>query len=344
MIIPKPWTFRFVTAIALNFLTAVGVAIGQPAQGCIDPPTGMVSWWPGDANADDMVDGNQAVMVGDASFDDGKVGQAFSVNGTAGSFVEVPDSANLNFGSTSPITVDLWAFRSGSAPVQHIMGKRNDCGFSGFDINYQMGFASPGGLFFGAHQGSVSTGTDLPLHTWTHLAATFDGTTFRFYVNGQLSGTGTGTLGLTFPVPLRIGTSGTCHNFGQGFEGLIDELEIFDRALSAFEIQAMFNAGAAGKCRDSDGDGVPDEGDSCPASIVTPTVVIAGCDSHVTNTTLPSGCTIADSIQSCIAAAQNHGQFVSCVAHLANELRQEGFLTAKSKAALQRCAGFASLP
>jgi len=218
----------------------------QKSGSTIDP--GVVSWWPGDGNANDIIDGNPGTLKGGATFVVGKVEQAFSVDGNAGSFVEVPDAPNLNFGSTSPITVDLWAFRISTAPAQHIMGKRNDCGFSGLDINYQMGFDSRegAGLFFGAYQGSVSTGVDLPLNTWTHLAATFDGSTFRFYINGQLAGTGTGTLGQTFAVPLTIGTSGTCHQFGQGFGGLIDEVEIYNRALSASEIQAIYEAGNAG--------------------------------------------------------------------------------------------------
>lgn len=225
-------------------LTTFGSEGLAATPGTVAP--GVVSWWPADANVDDIIDGNPGTLIGAASFAAGQVDAAFSVNGNAGSFVEVPDAPNLNFGATSPLTVDLWAYRTSTAPTQHILGKRNDCGFSGFDINYQMGFDEDG-LFFGAHQGSVSTGVDLALATWTHLAGTFDGSTFRFYIDGQLAGTGTGTLGNTFAVPLRIGTSGTCHEFGQGFEGLVDEVEIYSRALSASEIQAIFQAGAAGK-------------------------------------------------------------------------------------------------
>ena len=86
----------------------------------------------------------------------------------------------------------------------------------------------------------------MPLGTWTHLAGTFDGATFRLYINGQLAGTAVGTLGPTFAVPLTIGTSGTCHTFGQGFGGFIDEVEIYNRALSASEIEAIFEAGSEG--------------------------------------------------------------------------------------------------
>jgi hypothetical protein len=45
---------------------------------------------------------------------------------------------------------------------------------------------------------------------------------------------------------------------------VIDEIEFYDRALSASEIQAIFDAGNAGKCKDADGDGLPGNGDNCP--------------------------------------------------------------------------------
>jgi hypothetical protein len=234
--------------VLLFVFPLVGHAVGPI---CAVPPAGLISWWPGDGNANDITDGNPGTLKGSATFVAGIVEQAFSVDGNAGSFVEVPDAPNLNFGSTSPMTVDLWAFRTGFAPAQHILGKRVDCG-SFEDIHYQMGLDTRegSGLFFGSYQGLVTTGADLPPNIWTHLAATFDGSTFRFYIDGQLAGTGTGTLGPTFAVSLTMGTSGTCHQFGQGFVGLIDEVEIFNRALSTTEIQAIFLAGSQGKCKE----------------------------------------------------------------------------------------------
>ena len=102
------------------------------------------------------------------------------------------------------------------------------------------------GLNFGANAGNgVGTGIPLPLRTWTHLAATFEAGTYNFYINGQLVGTATGkTLGPTNDAPLEIGQSGTC----ELFDGLLDEVSIYSRALSASEIAAIYNAGSAGKC------------------------------------------------------------------------------------------------
>ena len=161
-------------------------------------------------------------------------------------FEQVPDAASLNFAPISPLTVDLWAKRTGSAPIMHLLGKRTACGSN--DFAYQMAFDPANGVHFNSPSGGVFTGVQLPLNVWTQLTATFDGTTFSFYINGTLVKTGTGTLGPANTVPLTIGTSGTCASNGQAFAGLIDEVEFFNRALSATEIQAIVASRSNGKC------------------------------------------------------------------------------------------------
>ena len=76
----------------------------------------------------------------------------------------------------------------------------------------------------------------MPLNTWTHLAATWDGAMLRLYVNGVPAGSTpvTGTLA-TSTGPLRIGGNGIWKEY---FKGLIDEVRVYDHALSAQEIQA----------------------------------------------------------------------------------------------------------
>jgi len=80
------------------------------------------------------------------------------------------------------------------------------------------------------------------------VAGTFDGSTWKVYVNGALVGSNSagGNLGPTTSAPLIIGTSGTC---AAGFGGLVDEVEIFNRVLSQSEIQGIVNASSAGKCK-----------------------------------------------------------------------------------------------
>ena len=71
----------------------------------IEPPPGMVSWWPGDGNANDIWGSNHGTLVGGATAD-GMVRQAFSFDASLNSGVTVPSSGNLN--PTEAITIDAW--------------------------------------------------------------------------------------------------------------------------------------------------------------------------------------------------------------------------------------------
>jgi hypothetical protein len=73
-------------------------------------------------------------------------------------------------------------------------------------------------------------------------------------------------------------------------------------------------------------------------------VLIDGCDSGVPNTEVASGLTIADLVADCAEGATNQGQFVSCIAHVTNELKKNGIITGKQKSALQTCAAQADSP
>ena len=94
---------------------------------------------------------------------------------------------------------------------------------------------------------------------------------------------------------------------------------------------------------DVDGDGVPDAQDACPSSNLSPTVIIDGCHSGVSNTLFASGCTASDLVAQCGVGASNHGQFVSCVARLTTALKKQGSITGKQEGAIQSCAGKSSI-
>ncbi len=94
---------------------------------------------------------------------------------------------------------------------------------------------------------------------------------------------------------------------------------------------------------DADGDGVPDNTDNCPNSDLNPTVVIDGCDTGVPNVISADGCSANDLIAQCAAAANNHGQFVKCVAALSNSLKSAGTISGKQAGAINSCAGRSSI-
>ena len=79
----------------------------------------------------------------------------------------------------------------------------------------------------------------LPAGTWSHLAATYDGSQLRLYVNGtQVAQTAASGSIATSTAPLRIGGNAV---WGEWFSGWIDEVRVYGRALSAAEIQDDMN-------------------------------------------------------------------------------------------------------
>ena len=217
---------------------------GCEGGGCVASPAGLLTWWTGDGAPNDRYGTHHGSLSNGVAYATGVVGQCFSFDGV-NDFVSVSNVPDVNFHDNTPMTIELWAYRTGAATGQNIIGKRIGC--DGANIQYQMSFSSYNneGLVFGANLPFVQTHVELPMNQWTHLAGTFDGTTLRFYINGNLMASQVAPLGPTNTGPLRIGQVGDC----AGFEGLLDEIGIYNRALTPSEIQAIYAAGSAGKCK-----------------------------------------------------------------------------------------------
>jgi hypothetical protein len=214
---------------------------------CVTPPPGLVSWWPGDGHIRDIAGTNDGSLQNGTTFVAGMAGQAFSFDG-ANDVVSIADSPDLRFGPSSPMTVDMWVFRTSTSPRQHLIGKRAGCTGSSTEGTFQLHLntTTPEGLGFANPGGSCAcSGQDLPLNVWTHVAGTFDGSTLRLHMNGELAAMVSGSLGPANTAPLLLGGSGDCEHFG----GFLDEVEVFSRALSASEIQAIYAASNTGKCK-----------------------------------------------------------------------------------------------
>jgi len=95
------------------------------------------------------------------------------------------------------------------------------------------------GVYASGGERTLYGGTRLQANTWVHLAATYDGTTQRLYVNGLQVATAAQTGAIaTSSGPLRIGGNAV---WGEYFQGRIDEVRIYSRALSQTEIQTDMN-------------------------------------------------------------------------------------------------------
>jgi hypothetical protein len=89
---------------------------------------------------------------------------------------------------------------------------------------------------------------------------------------------------------------------------------------------------------DSDGEGIPDDVDTCPHSDLAPTVVIGTCDSGMVNHLQADGYTITDRVDTCALESSHHGDFVSCIARMASDVTEVGVVRGAPRDRIQRCA------
>ncbi len=223
---------------SLSVDVLIGVAQQPPVAGCISPPSGLVSWWPGDGNALDIVGPNDGTLFNGATFAPGLVGPAFSFDGVDDT-MDFPETAITS--DLQELTVDAWV-RHDSLPVQiqryitlggpqEVVLRHNGSGQLHF-------FLRIGGVLHHVQVNGV-----LQVGVFHHVAGTFDGSIMRLYLDGVEVGS------LAVSGTIAPPTFGFLSSSGESLDGLLDEVQFFDRALTAPEIAAIFAAGAAGKCK-----------------------------------------------------------------------------------------------
>jgi hypothetical protein len=198
----------------------------------------MVGWWTADSLAADLQGTNHGYLT-NTTFSPGKVAQAFNLNGT-NAFIQVPHSPSLNI--TNQISMLAWINPSSANAMARILDKHSAGGSDGYHLGVatnRMQVKVGSVLIYGK--------TAIPLNTFTFVAATFDGSSLKLYNNGVLdtNHVSATTIPTNF-LALRIGADLAA---ASNFKGLIDEVMLFNRALTAAEIQSIYNAGANGLCK-----------------------------------------------------------------------------------------------
>ena len=222
-----------------------------PGSACDPVLPGLVGWWPGDSSASDIVGFNPGSLVGSVKFEPGKAAHAFSLDGS--SFVTMGNPPALNLSSTQ-VTMDGWINpKVNSAAIY--FGK-TEHGANDYLLLFSRGVHAR--LKTNSSELSVFAFSDFPSNTkfyvppidqWTHVAMTYDGQQISVYINGKLMGQAPKTGNIAGDnVPFNIG--GRADDQGTGkFNGLIDEVQVFNRALTAEEIRSISDAGSDGQCK-----------------------------------------------------------------------------------------------
>ena len=172
----------------------------------------------------------------------GKYGKALTFNGTS-SRVNVPDATALHL--STGMTLEAWVNPTTvSNSWRDVIHKGSDNYF--LEATSTGGSAPAGGGIFG--NGSATTTVKAPTaltrSTWSHIALTYDGATLRMFVNGTQVATQARTGAIrTSTNPLQIGSDSI---FGQYFSGSIDEVRVYNRALTAAEVQSDMNTPLGG--------------------------------------------------------------------------------------------------
>jgi hypothetical protein len=234
-----------------------------PLPPCTPAPSGLVGWWPGESNANDIVGDHNGTLLGPVSFSAGEVGQSFVLNGS-NTGIQVPASSSLDVGLDEGLTTEAW-INPQDYSFQSICewNKNNGAGtgaFSGGEIGAHLElneYNADGSLWgnlvdtSGNAHGINTGGGIIVSNTWQHVAMTYDkasGATV-LYCNGTAVATANlGTFTPQTSSDLFMGQRPAGPFAGLYFRGQIDEVSVYNRALSAAEIQAIYHAGNAGKC------------------------------------------------------------------------------------------------
>ncbi|MEM9291703.1 MAG: LamG domain-containing protein [Acidobacteriota bacterium] len=237
------------------------LAAAPVAANCVDAPSGLQGWWPLDdssssSTAQNFSSGLDGTYYGATYLAFGKVSHARTFGGD-NDHVLVPDHSSIDIG-TADFTIEAWIKTTGGSGVRTITDKRPasfpHTGYHLFlwngRISLQLADSSGWQNFYGD-----SSTPYLADGQWHHVAATVDRNStsgVRFYVDGSVAGwpqNPTGKQGsLANSEPLYIGRR---HDSvpSASWLGQIDEVAIYNRVLTGFEIDDIYEAGPFGKCK-----------------------------------------------------------------------------------------------
>ena len=258
-----------------------------PSAGCAPPPSGLVSWWPANGNALDIVSGNNGILEGGVTYTNGEVGQAFNLDGATG-FV----ATSLLITNPQTFSLSLWFRTATSNGGVLISFDSSQTNIGTYDRNMYMD--TNGAVHFGVWTTSaqqINSAAGYNDDNWHQAVGSLSaGTGLSFYLDGVLVGANAAvTNAEVYNGWWRFGYDSLVYwpfpPASYYFQGQIDEVSIFNRALSSNEVAAIYHAGSAGMCMGE-----------------VPPVITA----QPTNQTVPAGNSVAFAVSATGSAPLNY--------------------------------------
>ena len=224
---------------AVATLSVLGPLFNSPNS--ILDPSNMVNWWTGNGNPIDIYGVTNATPFGGLTYTNAKVGLGFSFNGSSTYLSN--NAAEI----APPWTVSVWVYRQNAPGASAtLMGDQTYAlKLEQYNATREVGisWSSHGDYLF-------SPAYTIPQNTWTHLAYVATSSGVTLYTNGVQEGTVTVS---SFELPRTyIGVdwfSTLAGIYNDYLLGDINDLQIYNRALAASEIDSIYSAGSAGLVR-----------------------------------------------------------------------------------------------
>ena len=237
---------------------------------CLAAPQGLVSMWPFEGNVMDAIGTNHGTLVGSPTFAPGQVSQAIYVTNTVGftNYVMVPAAPSLNVGAGPGMSIEGWITPTDLQTFQPLVEWNRDIPMGANTIGTQFWInGGNGGVVPGGGPGALyanlidvnnishelySTPGVLTNNVFNHVAMTYDqasGLT-KLFVNGVRVGQtnlGSFTPQTSYDLYFAKQTAANVPIVNQSFTGAMDELSLYNRALTDSEVQAIAQAGSQGK-------------------------------------------------------------------------------------------------
>jgi uncharacterized repeat protein (TIGR03803 family) len=202
---------------------------------CVASPSGLINWWKGENNGADSAGANNGTLLNGLTFAPGMVSRAFSFDG-------IDDILQINATAIAPPwSAEFWVNRQATTNDSAVL--IGDAA-TALKLEQYPNIKKVGYTIWGVKDYHFTNSTALPVGSWTHLVLVGSTTNIQLFINGTF----VDSINTNWTLPRgTIGYDAARGNQKQ-LKGLLDEISLYNRMLTPIEVEALYRAGAGGKC------------------------------------------------------------------------------------------------